>query len=207
VQYKIDRLREDLERTNNAAIIESIIESPIPSSPIPEKITKYAVVREFESDGTIHYTILRDKLHRLSRKVKLEMSTERTGEPRFGEILSEVYFEGSRYVLGMLIETPTATSSFHRKGPPVTLKDAAEKFRKSHSEGIFESDGFLYIKEKREWTIASKLFDHVIENNPIEGLKIRKDKTKLSNQVLHVLHDYILPIEPEFRERMTRVKE
>ena len=48
---------------------------------------------------------------------------------------------------------------------------------------------------------------NIIDNNPIDGLEIQTNKTKLSNQILHVLHDWVLPIEPEFKERITRVKD
>jgi hypothetical protein len=87
------------------------------------------------------------------------------------------------------------------------LKDAVVKFKEAHSDDVFELDEFLYIREKREWTSPLKLFDNIVENNPIDGLEIQTDTTKLSNQVLHVLYDYILPIEPEFKERITRVKD
>ena len=207
VQYKIDRLREDLVNKDNKAIIDSVIESPIPSSNLPAWIDKHTIVQEFQSMGKVHYTILRDKLHKLARKATVEMSLERTGEPRFWEILSEVHFENDRYALGMLVESPIISNTFDRKGPPIALKDAAAKFREAHSDTVFELDGFLYIRENREWINALELFMNIIDTNPIDGLEIQVNRTKLSNQILHVLHDCVLPIEPEFKERMTRVKD
>jgi len=207
VQYKIDRLREELVAGDNKTIIDSVIELPIPSSNLPAWTEKHTIVQEFQSKEKVHYTILRDKLHKLARKATVEMSVERTGEPRFWEILSEVYFEDNRYALGMLVESPIISKTFDRKGPPIALKDAAEKFKDAHSDAVFELDDFLYIREKREWTRASELFKNIIENNPIDGLEIQFNKTKLSNQILHVLHDCVLPIEPEFKERITRVSQ
>lgn len=207
VQYKIDRLRDVLKTRDNQSVINSLLESPIPSSNLPDWIEKHAIVREFLSDGKVHYTILRDKLHRFARKAIAEMSSERTGEPRFNEILAEVYFEDNRYALGMLVETPTVSTTFDRKGPPIAFKDAADKFKEAHSDDVFELDDFLYIREKREWMNPLKLFENIVENNPIAGLEIQNDTTKLRNQVLHVLHDCVLPIEPGFKERITRVKD
>ncbi|MHA2022923.1 MAG: hypothetical protein ACTSWQ_04610 [Candidatus Thorarchaeota archaeon] len=207
VQYKIDRLREVLESGDDKTVINSLLESPIPGSNLPEWIEKHIIVQEFQSNGAVHYTILRDKLHRLARKAKVEMMSERTGEPRFEEILTEVYFENNRYALGMLVATPNVSATFDRKGPPIALKDAAEKFKKAHSGAVYELDGFLYIREDRAWTNPSKLFENIVKNNPIDGLEIQTNKTKLSNQVLRILHDCVLPIEPEFKRRMTKVKD
>jgi len=206
VQYKIDRLWEKIESGDSKTIVDSLIESPIPSGKLPDWIGSHVAVSEFQSDDKVHYTILRDKLHRLVRKAISEMKTERTGEPRFGEILAEVYFEGTRYALGMLVESSIIAKTFDRKGPPIALKEAAEKFRNAHTE-TFESDGFLYVREEREWTSSNEMFDRILQENPIDGLEIQNDKTILSDQVLNVLYEYVLPIEPEFRKRITRVKD
>ncbi|MGY5881091.1 MAG: hypothetical protein RTV31_12625 [Candidatus Thorarchaeota archaeon] len=207
VQYKIDRVLEDLQARDTSVILESFIESPIPSNKLPSWLKRHSCVREFQSDGMIHYTILRDKLHRLARKIVSEMTLERTGETRFGEILTEVYFDDTRYTLGMFVEFPKVSKTFDRKGPPIRLKEAADKFREAHSDAVYEEDGFLHIRENRSWTSSSKLFDNILENNPIDGLEIQKKETILSNQVLNILQNYVLPVEPEFKERITRVKE
>ncbi len=204
VQYKIDRLWENVKSGNSNTTIDSIIESPIPSDNIPDWLETHVAVSEFQSDGKVHYTILRDKLHRLARKAISEMKAERTGEPRFGEILAEVYFEGTRYALGMLVESSIISKTFDRRGPPVTLKEAAEKFRNAHTE-TFESDGFLYFREEREWTSSKEMFDTILQDNPIDGLELQNEETILSNQVLNVLYESVLPIEPEFKERIARV--
>ena len=207
VQYKIDRVLENLQTGDTSTTLDSFIESPISNNKLPNWLGNHSCVREFQSDSKVHYTILRDRLHRLARKVTVEMTVERTGETRFGEILTEVYFDDTRYALGMLVEFPTVSKTFDRTGPPVRLNEAAEKFREAHSDAVFEEDGFLYIRENREWTSASKMFDSILENNSIEGLEIQSSKTILSNQVLNVLQDYVLPIESEFKERITRVKQ
>ncbi|TFH11087.1 MAG: hypothetical protein E4H14_01340 [Candidatus Thorarchaeota archaeon] len=207
VQYNIDRVQESLQAGDTSNTLESFIESPIPTNKLPDWLESHSCVRELQSNGEVHYTILRDKLHRLARKAVSEMSVERTGETRFGEILTEVHFDDRRYVLGMFVEFPKVSKTFDRKGPPIRLEEAAEKFREAHSDAIFEEDGFLYIREDREWTSCSKMFNSILENNPIDGLEIRNDETILSDQVLSVLQNYVLPLEPEFKERITRVKE
>jgi len=207
VKNRIENLYVHLKEGDADSIIRLLIEAPIPSEELPSEIRGHTCVQEFDADGRIHYTILRDKLHRLARKVVQEMSLERTGEPRFGETLTEVYFKGKRYALGLFVESPNIAVTFDRKGPPVARKEAARKFREAHSNGVFERDGFLYIREKRKWTSASMLFESLMKKNTIKGLEFQKDKTKLANQVLRVLHDFVLPIEPTFAERITRVKD
>lgn len=206
VQYKIDRLWENVKSGDPKTIINSLIESPIPSGNLPDWLGSHIAVSEFQSDGKVHYTILRDKLHRLARKTISKMMVEKTGEPRFGKILTEVYFEGSRYALGMLVESPMVSETFDRQGPPIALKEAVEKFRNTHTE-TFELDGFLYISEKREWTSSKDMFERILQDNPIDGLKIQSKKTTTSNRVLNVLYEYVLPLEPEFKTRITRVKD
>ena len=204
---RIVNLKAQLNEGDPYSITRLLIEAPISSEDLPSEIHNHAFVQEFEASGKIHYTIIRDKLHRLARKAMQEMSIERTGEPRFGEILTEVYFKGKRYALGLFVEIPTITATFDRRGPPVTRKEAAGKFREAHPSGVFEKDGYLYFREKRKWKRASKLFESVMKKNTIKGLEIQKEKTNLGNQVLRVLYDFILPIEPTFAERMTRVKD
>jgi tRNA nucleotidyltransferase (CCA-adding enzyme) len=206
VQYKIDRLWENLKSGDSKTITDSLIESPIPSDSLPKPLRNHIVASEFQSDGKVHYTILRDKLHRLMRKIISDMKIERTGEARFGEIIAEVYFEGNRYALGMLVENPIISKTFDRKGPLIALKEPAERFRNAHAE-TFESDGFLYVSEEREWTSLPMMFESLLKNNPIDGLEIQSNETILSNRVLNVLNKFVLPLEPEFRELITRVKE
>jgi len=207
VKNRIDNLRTHLKEGNVDEIVNSLIQAPISSEDIPSSVQNHSCVQEFEASGKVHYTILRDKLHRLARKIMQEMSFERTGESRFGEILTEVYFKDRRYALGLFVERPIIPATFNRRGPPVTRKDAVRKFREAHQDNVFERDGFLYVKEKRTWTSASKLFKSTIKKNTIKGLDIQNDRTILGNQVLRVLHDFILPIEPTFAERITRVKD
>jgi tRNA nucleotidyltransferase (CCA-adding enzyme) len=207
VQYNVEQLWEKLKKQDNLGTVESLIESKISDSNLEGWIRKHTTVREYRSKGDVHYTILRDKLHRLARRVSSELGKERTGEPRFGKTLTEIYFDDEHYALAILVECPKATETFERKGPSITLEDAALKFRKKHSDSVFEKDGYLYIKEKRKWTDFREMFNSVIETNPIDGLELQKETSLVSKQTLNIINDYIHPLEPRLVERITRVKE
>lgn len=205
VQHQIDRLQEALEG-GSPNLIELLLEAPIPTSPLPDWLKPNSKAYEFQAEKTIHYTILRDKLHRIARRIRSEMRYERTGEERFGRILSEIIFKDGRYALGILVEKPKISSSYTRRGPKISLKEAAKRFKESH-QSAREEKGFLYIEVDREWTNYEKMLEVLLKENRIEGLHLLPSKSEVSDQVLNVLYRFILPIEPEFRERITRVKE
>ncbi len=206
VKYRIARLREASSSGKEDDVLDILLESSIPIEAPPEWVAKRAIIREFNSDGSKHYTILRDKLYRVAKKIQVSLQSERTGEPRFGETLVEVYFEGNGYAIGLLVESPEISEYYNRKGPPTELTDAAEEFMKSHTF-VEARDGFLWTTEKREWRNPEDLVDQVLQENPIEGLK-RTTKTGIvSKKVINVLYRYILPIESSYLEKMTKVKD
>jgi len=183
-----------------------MLESSIPTEAIPEWLTSHAFTREFKSDGSRHYTILRDKLYRVAKKVQTRLKTERTGEPRFGVTLVEVYFEDDSYSIGFLVENPDISEHYVRRGPSKDLVEAADEFRKSHSK-VEERDGFLWTTEKRQWRDPQQLVDSVLEDNPIQGLERVIKTSSVSRKILNVLYRYILPIESSFLEKIARVKD
>jgi tRNA nucleotidyltransferase (CCA-adding enzyme) len=207
VQYNIEQLWEKLRKGDNHEIIESLIESEIPDSDLHGWIKDHTTVREYESGEEVHYTILRDKLHRLARRVSSELGRERTGEPRFGKTLTEVYFDDEQYALAVFVEYPKVTKTYDRKGPSIKLEEAARRFREKHSDSVFEKGGYLYIKEDRAWTDFREMFSSIIETNPIKGLELQEETSIVSKQTLNVLKDCILSLEPRLVERITRVKE
>jgi len=205
IQYRAKGFRELLESAENDVIIGELIEKPVPEGNLPVWIEPHSYSYEFKSDGATHYTILRDKIHRLARMLQTQLTYERTGESRFGEILTEVYFKDDRYALGLFIEKPTITRTYLRRGPPLQLDTAVQEFRSIH-KNVIEVDGYLCVEETREWTYAQSMIEKLLEENPIDGLTPVVEKSSLSKQVLNVLYKYVLPIEPIFREKMTRVK-
>ncbi|MFX1264367.1 MAG: hypothetical protein ACFFH0_03250, partial [Promethearchaeota archaeon] len=158
--------------------------------------TKHSFVREFESDGKVHYTILRDKLHSVANRVVGELRREPTGEERFGEIISEVYFEDDRFAIGFLVEKPEISSTYERRGPPLDLQEAVDNFREVHSDA-FERGDHLWAVERRKWTKAQSLIDALLQENPVEGLK-RVTQGETSAKLQHVIHRYVLRVEDDF---------
>ncbi|MFW9806169.1 MAG: hypothetical protein ACFFFK_05520 [Candidatus Thorarchaeota archaeon] len=206
VRYNIRRLYKASQSDVEDRLFELLLESPIPTVELPAWVRSHAFTREFLSDESRHYTILRDKLHRVAKKIQASLQTERTGEPRFGETLVEVYFEDKRYSIGILVENPNASETFVRKGPPVGLKEAGEEFRKKHPN-IEEKDGFLWTIENREWNDVNPLINMVLENNPVQGLVQTLVSTEVSQKVLNVLYRYVLPIETSLLKKITKDKE
>ncbi len=206
VKYRIGQLRKMSMSDNSNEVLEIMLEKPIPTEPLPEWLMEHAFSWEFKSDGSRHYTILRDKLYRAASKIQGSLQTERTGESRFGVALVEVYFEGDIYSIGLLVENPQIPKYYVRRGPPVALVEAAEEFRKSHSE-IEERDGYLWTKEERQWCNPKELVESFIEDNQVQGLERTSDTSHVSQKILNVLYRYVLPIEPSFLERMTKVKD
>ena len=205
VQYQVDKLYEALEKENDV-LVDFLIESPISSKDVPKWFDAHSKGYEFQKNKEIHYTILRDKLHRIARKIRTEMEFEKTGEKRFGQILTEIVFGNGQYALGVTVESPHISPTYIRKGPPIDLKDAASRFRKAH-RNVSEIDGYLCIEAKREWTYFEDMLKVLLDEYQVEGLELLYSKNILSRQVLNVLFRCILPIEPEFKEKMTRVKE
>ena len=206
VMYRLHRLREASKKDDENEVLDLLTESSIPTEALPDWLGSHAFSREFKSDGTRHYTILRDKLYRVAKRVQISLATERTGEPRFGETIVEVYFDGDRYSIGLLVENPSISEHYVRRGPPMDLVEASDEFRKSHPE-VEEREGFLWTTEKRQWRNPQKLIDEILGKNPVQGL-VRETKTSnVTKRVLNVLYRYILPIESSFLEKMTKVKD
>jgi tRNA nucleotidyltransferase (CCA-adding enzyme) len=175
---------------------ELLLEKPIPTTPVPKLYDKHSSVYEFKSDGSIHYTVLRDKLHSFARKVANDLSRESTGEVRFGEVLAEVYFESSSYALGFIVENPSISKQFERRGPPTSLKDATDSFRQAHPDA-FERDGHLWIEEKRKWTYVKDHIDSHIKDFSISGLT-PTEKTETASKLLNIMANWVLLAEPTF---------
>jgi tRNA nucleotidyltransferase (CCA-adding enzyme) len=194
-----------LGEASRGSIKDLLLESPIPVTEPSKWLKEHLATFEFESDGSTHYTILRDKMYRVATRAQSHLSTERTGEPRFGMSLMEVYFEEGKYAMGVVVEHPAISENYLRRGPPSDMKEASEEFKKKHPRADLK-DGFYWISEKREWTSAASMFEDFLLRNPINGLEPRK-KSDVSRRVLNVLEQYIFQIEPELLQRMTRVKD
>lgn len=196
LRVKAKQLIESAEQQKDSLVLNLLREKPIPITPVPEWFEKHSFVYEFQSDGSTHYTILRDKLYSLGLKVVAELRVEATGESRFGESLTELYFEDSRYALGFLVEQPMITNTYERKGPPINLKDAASNFRAAHSEA-YEREGYLWSHMSRKWTIARDLINMHLGESTIKGLK-KSNRSNMTDKLLNIMKDYVLLAEPDF---------
>lgn len=205
VKYRINELRDASKKQNAKIVTNMLIEKPIPTTALPNWLEEYVAIHEFKSDGSKHYTILRDKLHRIAKRAQTLLQAERTDEPRFGLTLAEVYFENDNYAVGIVVENPKISEHYSRRGPPTGLIEASEEFKKIHSDAR-EKDGFFWVTEKRQWTSAAALIENTLLKSPIEGLEPTKI-SKVSRKVLNVLYKFIFPIEPEFFQKITRVKD
>jgi tRNA CCA-adding enzyme len=197
VRLQIEHLRNSIEEQDWNRVVEILKESSIPIDPVPEQIRKHMLVYEFFSDESVHYTILRDKLHRLAKKISRALENERTGEIRFGKSLFEVVFHEQNYALGFLIEHSQIQDFFIRKGPPTNLHQAVSQFKKEHPDA-FEKDGFVWAEKQRKWKKPDTLIKSMLSQNPIKGLHLQDKDTKISEMVLNTIYQYILPVEIEF---------
>jgi tRNA nucleotidyltransferase (CCA-adding enzyme) len=205
VKHRIGELRVAVEE-DQTRIMDLLLEKPISANSLPAAVSSHAISYEFAATDETHYTILRDKLYSLAKKTETLMTRERTGEPRFGDVISEVFFEGSRYAIGFLVEQPEIEPFYLRKGPPADLEAAVREFRKAHP-AAFEAEGHLWIQVKRDWTVASEMANHLLEQTSVRGLAPAEESSNVSKKVLNVLNGFVLQIEPEFRQKITRVKE
>jgi tRNA nucleotidyltransferase (CCA-adding enzyme) len=191
-----NRLIYAAKQENSDLVRNLLVEKPIPKTPVPEWFAKHSFASEFRSDGSVHYTVLRDKLHSFARRVVNELSRETTGEVRFGEVLSEILFEGTSYALGFIVENPSISKKFERKGPSISLKEAAEKFRQAHQDA-FERDEHLWVEETREWTSAKSHIDSLVSDLSISGIS-PAGRTETSLRLLSIMADWVLLAEPTF---------
>ncbi|MFW9794906.1 MAG: hypothetical protein ACFFEE_11415, partial [Candidatus Thorarchaeota archaeon] len=130
VKYRISKLKQVSKEGDSKSLTGMLIEEPIPMNKLPIWFENHSSVLEFRSDGSTHYTVLRDKLYRIARKAQAELLTERTGEPRFGMTLFEVYFEKDNYAVGIVMEYPEISEYYERRGPPIDMIEASKEFRK-----------------------------------------------------------------------------
>ncbi len=199
-QWTRHRAQELLQRISNRDLKhakELILEQPIPKYPLPEALVPYTSSFVFADDGLKHYTILRDKLQSLARKIRYKLEKESTGETRFGRIITEVMLDRDIFTLGFLFEKAEISQYYDQKGPPSNLVDAVESFKQSH-DSVFERDGYYWVTRRREWVDPNKMIESILKENPIQGIsRIKNDDTSL--KILNILTRYILQIETEFR--------
>lgn len=198
LSFRIGELLRAVRDNDDERVVDLFSETPIPDEPLPNWLSPHAMAFEFVSDGSVHYTVLRDKLYRTAGNIVTSLERERTGERRFGRALAEVYFERSRFALGVLVESPRISATYPRKGPPKNLEGPSLEFMRSHLEA-FERDDYLWVDEPRSWTSAAEFCLAMLEASPIQGLSPARRRSAVSARTLNALYRYILPLETGFR--------
>lgn len=184
-------------RSGQSDVIDFFVEKPIPQEPLPKQVAPFAFAFEFISDESVHYTVLRDKLYRAAARIESELEQEKNGERRFGKVLTEVYFEGTRFSLGVLVEEHDIPAEYPRRGPSTILDRPCLEFREAHPNA-YEKGGYLWVNEQREWTSASDLSRAIVGGEKVRGLVFARSPTAVSSRVLNVLYRYVMPLETGF---------
>ncbi|MGY5874474.1 MAG: hypothetical protein RTU30_01900 [Candidatus Thorarchaeota archaeon] len=185
-----------LENDQTMEASSMVIEKPIPVHPVPDWFKRHVFTVEFVSDESVHYTVLRDKIHKIAGKLRTILEREPTGEERFGKTITEVVFEDNAFALGIVTEHELISDSFYQRGPPVRLADAGRRFRETHND-VIERDGYLWVEKRRMSVRAGDYVLPLLKENPINGLEITNAGATTSI-VLNVLFRYVLPVETEF---------
>jgi tRNA nucleotidyltransferase (CCA-adding enzyme) len=196
LSHRIDEMAEKAY-SGQADVADFFVEKPVPVEQLPKQVVAHALAFEFISDESVHYTVLRDKLYRLAAKIESDLGQEKNGERRFGRALTEVYFEGGRFALGILVERHTIPRTYPRRGPSTSLDGPCDEFRKAHPDA-FEKDSHLWVNEERQWTSAPALSRAIVEEHKVRGLTLSSRPTDVSKRVLFVLYRYVMPLEAAF---------
>jgi tRNA CCA-adding enzyme len=203
IRLQIEQLRKAISVEEWDRAFEILKESPIPTDPIPEWVRRHMFVYEFSSDGSVHYTILRDKLHRLAKIISRKLEEERTGEKRFGKSLYEIVFDEQSFALGFLVEQPQIFDFYVRKGPPIHLHKAVAQFKREH-RNAYEKNGYIWAEEQRKWKHPDALVKSMLSRHPIDGLTLQETQSSISQKTRNTIFHYILPVETNFQISTTQ---
>ncbi|MHC1591925.1 MAG: nucleotidyltransferase domain-containing protein, partial [Candidatus Helarchaeales archaeon] len=129
---------------------------PIPENQLPDYPS--TLVLEFkEVVSGVHYTEIRDKLYSFGRRLVNHLKEEPTREPRFGEVIFEIYFEEPNYAMILACKKSTLEKMYFHKGPEMNNADNVKKFLKKYPRACLKN-GFYWVEIER--TLLT-LKDHV----------------------------------------------
>jgi tRNA nucleotidyltransferase (CCA-adding enzyme) len=199
--YRWTRIRAEralrlIREGNIDGALNLIVEKPIPTDPIPNKFKSHLFSFEFADQGKKHYTILRDKIQSVANRIRFELEKESTGEDRFGKVISELIYNNGIFALGFLVQKKEISEKYEQRGPASDLKEAVSNFQGAHTE-TYEKDGYYWTERNREWVKASKMVEHLLAENPIQGL-LQTKNDEASIKVLNILTQCVFKIEPDF---------
>lgn len=179
--------------------IDYFIKKEIPIIKVDDKLKNHYIILEFKSDGSRHYTEIRDKLYKLANSLQIQLERETTQEIRFGKTLFEVYFEDKKFSLAFYTEKENISEQYKRRGPPVKLKKNFHKFKKKHPD-LFIENNRAYVMEKREFTNPKNLINTYLKDHGLfSGINLENISnfgiTKVGKRAFYVMKEMILPIE------------
>ncbi|HUY01376.1 MAG TPA: hypothetical protein VMV49_17575 [Candidatus Deferrimicrobium sp.] len=153
---------------------------------------------EFISDGTIHYTELRDKLYSACEKLRKLLEKEETGEERFGNTYYEVYFDEKTFVAVFYCTFSSISPTYSRRGPPKIRDTNVQTFCEKHPDAFYKN-GFYYASMTREFTESLALISHYFhKSKPIKGLILSNisnhAESMVGQQALSLMINCVLPL-------------
>jgi tRNA CCA-adding enzyme len=189
-----------IQRFQQAPSTQFFMKKPLP--PLDSTILSHPLpnftLAEFISDGTIHYTELRDKLHSACEKLRKLLEKEETGEERFGNTYYEVYFDEKTFVAVFYCTHSSISPTYLRRGPPATRDTNVQTFCETHPDA-FNKNGFYYASMKREFTESLVLVSHFFHTSkPIKGLILNiisnRAESTVGQQALSLMINCVFPL-------------
>ncbi|MHA1309912.1 MAG: hypothetical protein ACTSQO_03200 [Candidatus Helarchaeota archaeon] len=168
-----------------------------------EEKDKFVVI-ELESDGSRHYTEVRDKLYKWANSLKKQLELETSRVPRFSKTLFEVYFEDLNFVVIFYTKKGRISESFKRRGPSIKNKINFDRFKNKHPNFFIEKDR-AYIIQKREFCVPIDLIsDHVKRYKLFSGITFKHISnlgvSKIGKKAVYIMKNMIIPIELDKKE-------
>ncbi|MHA1264062.1 MAG: hypothetical protein ACTSRS_02405 [Candidatus Helarchaeota archaeon] len=194
--YALFRIQQFLKSPN----VQYFLKTPL-SATLPRDIIKYSshvVVIEFLSDGSLHYTEIRDKLYSLAEKLRKSLEKETTGEPRFGKTFYELYFENNTFSLVFFCTHPQISAHYLRRGPPKHKTENIQQFLAKHPSA-FIKDNYFYVYEKRAYQSPLSLVrDFLQKAKTIKGLTLNSisqlPSSDTSKKATNLMFNHVLPL-------------
>ncbi len=174
-------------------ILDMVIEKAIPTTPPPDWLIPHLFIFEVCSDESKHYTVNRDKLYRVCRRISREISFERTGEPRFGQNTFEILLEGTRFAIGFLVERTDIPHTYARRGPPVG-SSGMDAFIAAH-KGVYQKEGYLWVDARRKWVNVREMIRSMMTEYLPAGFILQSGISETGWRIANILYRVILPLE------------
>ncbi|MBN1215323.1 MAG: hypothetical protein JXA99_07740 [Candidatus Lokiarchaeota archaeon] len=154
-----------------------------------------------------HYTEIRDKLFSLGEYIKIHGEKEFTHEPKFGEIIFEIYLEPNidEYNIALFCAQPLISETYERKGPALNDNDHNRRF-KEKNPNYYEKNGFLWVNSLRKHNFFLNFLKNIIEERIPDYLKIVNisqacdTKKNSGRRALFVLNHMVLPFSENFKK-------